>query len=88
MIKFILSFICGYILHMAVKPKTDKMSGGWPNLTEQTMGMIGVFPFFWMWWKALRNAKDLDRLLAAFFLAALGFGLGDAAGYFFEKPSK
>ena len=46
MIKFILSFICGYILHMAVKPKTDKMSGGWPNLTEQTMGMIGGIPVF------------------------------------------
>jgi len=87
MIKIILSILSGYALHVWVGPRTDKMTGGWPSLTKQTLGMLGVLPFFLSWMKALRGTrKDNDHLLAALLLAALGFGLGDAAGYFFEKP--
>lgn len=85
MLKFIFSIILGNILHRMVKPRTRLMDHGWPSLTEQTLGTMLVFPFFLLWYFAFRNAKELDRLVGAFFLAALGVGLGDAAGYYFES---
>lgn len=86
MLKFILSIILGNVLHRIVKPRTRLMDHGWPSLTEQTLGTMLVFPFFLLWYYAFQDVKkERDRLTGAFFLAALGVGLGDAAGYYFES---
>lgn len=63
--------------------------GGWFAISCYTVGLLLVGPLLLTFYLALGGSKtELGRIVAAFFLAALGVGAGTVAGHYLQSEKE
>jgi len=88
MMHFFGSMLAGFGLHQTASI-THKIPEGWEQLSGTTIGVLGTFPPFLLWFRQLDGAKNIYvRAGAAFLLAFLGVGSGVALGWLIDTIFK
>jgi hypothetical protein len=80
MAEIILSILFGFGLHQT-KRVTDHFPRGWRELTNSTIGVMGLLAMFPFWYRRIGGEHNQKRGFAALALSALGVGCGVAGGW-------
>lgn len=80
LIEIIFSVLFGLGLHQA-KRVTDRFPRGWRELTNYTVGVMGLLALFPLWYRRLAGEHNQKRGFVALALSALGMGCGVAGGW-------
>lgn len=78
--EIILSILFGFGLHQT-KRLTDRFPRGWRELTNSTIGSMGILTIFPLWYKGVSGEHSQRRAWVALALSFLGLGCGVAGGW-------
>ncbi len=75
-----LAATAGYLAHQ-LRGHTERFANGWASMARHVIGVVCVFPFALLVFKETEGAQPAARFTAAYFLAFLFFGIGNAIGW-------
>lgn len=76
--------VCAYFAHWSYL-LTSRLSNGWSQLSAYTVGVLFALPFVALLHEDLEEIEQPgQRLIAAYLLAYLAFGIGTAIGWIFH----